>query len=109
MVAEVIQAEVSDIESMIEAFREDEYDEPLGLGEMPLAIGETIHREAEDVVTLFQGQQLRETVAATVDMAFLMGRRFGQLEATTNIQQIAQAVPMNPTRHPSTLYLLRGE
>ena len=115
MVKAVIAEKVQSIVDMIESFRKQGSVCPPGWGEMPLDVKTSLGSLLVDcVLCLFpditeeQATVVCRGMMAVVVSSFLAGRTFGELCASTGIQNVADAVPMVFTEAPTCDYEFTG-
>lgn len=109
MVRAMIDAEATEIAELGDLVYQTWDDAAVvGLGEMPLELAHRLGVSAVDTMLTMDGTNSEDEkvdlLCRLVSVAFLMGRKFGKLEASTDFRNIVSAVPMAPCTNKTIDY-----
>lgn len=101
MVRSMIEAEVGEIAELADWFdeRNGVMRIPDGYGEMPVEVKVRLMEEIDSLRRMYNTDGIDVTsfvegMRGVIRMAFLMGRRFGKLEASSGVSAVAKTVRM---------------
>lgn len=109
MVRAIIDADVTEIAELRDwVYRAWDDKAVVGLGEMPLELAHRLGMCSVDTMLTMDETESEEgkvdLLRTLVSVAFLMGRKFGNLESSTGLKNIVATVPMAPCIHKTIEY-----